>query len=693
MVKRFVTGRVDTLITQYLRPAPLDPAIFMKPQGWTSRIGPTRAPADIADLFSAHLLRAIEAGRDYLLSCQNPDQGYWCGELLADTTIESDYVMLLHFLGRPEDPKIERLATFIESRQNEDGGWSIYRNGPSEISATVKAYWALKLARRTADDQALMRARACIQQLGGIHRVNTYSKFYMALFGLYDWKGVPSVPPEISLLPDWFYFNIYEMSSWTRAIVLPLALLWSARPQVSCPEYGRLDELFPDEARYLPLNRAVSPHGLLSWTRFFLSVDKGVKFAERIMPRSLRRWAVETTRREILTRFEGSDGLGAIFPAIVNTILALKALGYRDDDPIFLSQMRQLEAFELDRGAQGIEMQPCFSPVWDTAISIIALAEAGLDRGHPALRRAVDWLLAAEIRRKGDWAVKNPHGPVGGWPFEFRNDFYPDLDDTAMVLMALRQVFLEEKDALRREQAFQRGLNWILSMQSDNGGWAAFDKNNTQEILTKIPFADHNAMIDPPTSDITARMLEMLGAIGFDRSYPIVERGIEFVRSRQEQDGSWFGRWGVNYIYGTWQALRGLRSIGESMRAPYVQRAVHWLRSVQNPDGSFGERCSSYDDPALKAQGPSTPSQTAWGLMGLLTALPADDPAVEKAARWLVEHQNNDGSWNEEEFTGTGFPKVFYLEYTMYRNYFALMALGQYCKAWALSTDENASRN
>lgn len=681
-MKRFVTDRVDDLITQYLRPAPLDPAIFQKPAGWTAKIGPRSEAESAADSLAERLERSLAAARTHLLSAQN-DKGYWCAELLADTTIESDYIMLLHFLGRGGDPKIERLATFILTRQNQDGGWSIYRNGPSEISATVKAYWALKFAKRSPDDQALVKARACIERLGGVHKVNTYSKFYMALFGQYDWKGVPSIPPELTLLPDWFYFNIYEMSSWTRAIVLPLALLWAARPRVECPEHARLDELFPDARRHVPLKATVARHGVVSWTNFFLKVDAALKTADRFVPAALRGWAIEATQKEIFTHLEGSDGLGAIFPGIVNTLLALQALGYRQDDPVFVQQMTELERLELDRGENGIEMQPCFSPVWDTAIAIIALAEAGLERGHPALRKAVDWLLSVEIRRKGDWAVKNPHGPAGGWAFEFRNDFYPDIDDTAMVLMALRQVFLEEKDALRREKAFQRGLNWLLSMQSSGGGWAAFDKDNTKKVLTKIPFADHNAMIDPPTVDITARILEMLGSIGYDRTYPNVQKAIDLVKAEQEADGSWFGRWGVNYIYGTWQALRGLKAIGASMQEPWVQRGVHWLRTAQNPDGGFGERCATYDDPSLKGQGPSTPSQTAWGLMGLLAALPADDPAVVKAAAWLLEHQNAGGDWDEAEFTGTGFPKVFYLEYTMYRNYFPLMALGQFRKARA----------
>ncbi|MBI4249076.1 MAG: squalene--hopene cyclase [Elusimicrobia bacterium] len=681
MVKRFVTGLIDNLNSAYLKARPLDPGIFNKPPHWTSLIGPRPQTRAGLENLSAHLAAAVRRCRRYLLSRQDARSGYWCAELRADTTLESDTIMLLNLIGRGASPKIPRLAAFILKNQNPDGGWPIYRNGPSDISATVKAYWALKFAGYGPDSPALAKARARIAQLGGIHRVNTYSKFYMAMFGLYDWRGVPSIPPEIALSPTWFYFNIYEMSSWSRTIAVPLAIVWAKKPRFPCPPQARLDELFPDARRGVPLSDLFDARKTVSWTNFFLSVDSLLKLADAVVPFSLRRMALESTYREVVTHLEGSDGLGAIFPAIVNSIIALHCLGHGPDDPLMVSQLAELERLELDRGEDGLEIQPCLSPVWDTALSIIALAESGLSRGHPALRSATSWLLDSEVRRPGDWKVKNPHGPVGGWPFEFRNDFYPDIDDTAMVLLALRQVFLEETDGLRREQAFLRGLNWLLSMQSKNGGWAAFDKDNTKSIFTKVPFADHNAMIDPPTADVTARVLEMLGSIGYDRSYPIVERAIAFVRREQEPDGSWFGRWGVNYIYGTWQALRGLKAIGEGMQSRCVQKAIHWLRSVQNADGGFGESCASYHNPNLKGRGPSTPSQTAWGLMGLLSALPADDPAVERAARWLLERQNEAGDWDETEFTGTGFPKVFYLQYTLYRVYFPLMALGQYHKA------------
>jgi len=608
---------------------------------------------------------------------QNGEDGFWCAELLADTTIESDTIMLYNFLGMGDSPKVKRFARYILGKQNSDGGWPIYRNGPSEISATVKAYWALKFAGFRAEDPSLVKARERIEALGGIHKVNTYSKFYMAVFGLYDWKGVPSIPPEIMLFPNWFYFNIYEMSSWTRAIVMPLSIIWSERPKVDCPSHARLDELFGDSRRYVPLSETVSDKSLVSWTSFFLLWDDLLKGMEGQGPHWVRTWALRLAEDWILERLQDSDGLGAILPGIVNTLMAMKCLGYSENDPRYQAQLKELELLELDRGDE-LEIQPCRSPVWDTAIAAIALAESGLDRRHPTLVRAAEWLLDREIRRAGDWRVKNTAGPVGGWAFEFNNAFYPDIDDTAMVMLALRHVDLDEAQTLRREKACLRGLHWLLSMQSADGGWAAFDKDNTKAILTKIPFADHNAMIDPPTADITGRVLELLGYVGYDESYPAVDAAVRFLRKEQETDGSWFGRWCVNYVYGTWQVLRGLRAIGHDMDDPIVRRAADWLASVQNEDGGWGETCETYADPSKKGCGPSTPAQTAWAVMGLIAAGRTEDPAVERGIEHLLSTQREDGTWDEAEYTGTGFPKVFYLEYTMYRDSFPLTALGTY---------------
>ncbi len=606
-------------------------------------------------------------------------------DLRADTTLESDMIMLYIFLGWQDRPavreKIQKLAMWILSQQQADGGWPIYRNGPSEISATFKAYWALKLAGYPADNPRLANACQCIFRLGGIHKVNSYTKFYLALFGLYDWAGVPAIPPEIMLFPNWFYFNLYEMSSWTRGIVIPLSIVWSKRPKVPLPPNGRIDELFPPGTpAWVPVggDHFIPPEGFLSWRKVFLELDAFLKDMEGKGPYFLRGWSLKKAERWMMKHNEHSEGLAAIFPAMLNTILAIKAMGHGDDHPVLSKNLRELEKFFIDRGDDGIEVQPCVSPIWDTAISILALAESGLRADQAALVRATRWMLDKEIKIAGDWQVKNTTGPIGGWAFEYENAWYPDIDDTAMVLLALRRVKLEGPLAQAREKAFLRGLNWLLSMQSSDGGWAAFDVDNSKWIFTQIPFADHNAMIDPPTADITARVLEVLGLVGYDKSYPCVQKAVEFLKREQDVDGSWYGRWGVNYIYGTWQALRGLTCIGESPREPYIQNALAWLRSIQQPDGGWGERCDTYDDPSRKGKGPSTPSQTAWALMAFLSCGEMDDPAVEKGMRYLLGTQRKDGTWDETEFTGTGFPKVFYLEYTYYRHYFPLLALGMY---------------
>ena len=655
---------------------PFGHPLFRKPTQWAERFKPS-AGSEAEGEVSPVLEQGISLARAALLRKQNAEDGYWSADLRADTTLESDTIMLLHFLGRGDSPKIRRLANFILDQQNADGGWPIFRGGPSEISASVKAYWALKLAGHSPEEACLSRARKRISELGGIHRVNTYSKFYMALFGLYDWRGVPSIPPEIMLFPTWFYFNLYELSAWTRSIVVPLSVIWSERPKAVCPAHARLDELFPDSRRFIPLGEAMAPHDFFSWTNFFLLWDQGLKTMEGRGGHWIRSWALRLAEDWILERLRDSDGLGAIFPGIVNTLMAMKALGYPDSDPRLREQLAILERLEIDRG-QSLEMQPCHSPVWDTAIAVIALAESGLDREHPALVRAVDWLLSKEIRRPGDWRFTNPVGPVSGWAFQFNNAFYPDIDDTAMVLLALRHVQLDDEPTQAREKACLRSLHWLLSMQSREGGWAAFDKDNTKLIFTKIPFADHNAVIDPPDADITGRVLELLGYIGYDESYPVVRSAVEFLRREQEEDGSWYGRWGVNYIYGTWQVLRGLAAVGQDMDEPWVRKAADWLSSVQRPEGGWGETCATYHDPSLKGRGPSTPSQTAWALMGLMAAGRVDAPAVERGVEWLLSNQRADGTWDEAEFTGTGFPKVFYLEYTLYRDYFPLLALGQF---------------
>ncbi|MBI3289430.1 MAG: squalene--hopene cyclase [Elusimicrobia bacterium] len=662
--------------------------------GWLP-IGRDRKPADLLESIRPdvslpssskdspeRLREGIRRSQEAILRMQNSEEGYWCGPIFGDTTIDSDTIMLLNFLGRGSSVKIRRLANHLLNMQNADGGWPIYQNGPSDVSATVKAYWALKFAGHAPHEPRMEAARRRIKALGGIHKANTYTKFYLALFGQYDWRGVPTIPPEIMLFPKWFYFNLYEMSAWTRSIVVPLSIVWAFQPAIPCPTHATIDELFPDSRRYIPLSEAVAPHKLLSWTTFFLMWDSWLKAMEGNGGHWIRVWSLRLAEDWILERLQDSDGLGAIYPGIANTIMAMKCLGYPDTDPRLVAQLQELDRLEVP-GEDYTRYQPSRSPVWDTAISMIALAESGLDRSHPAMVQACQWVVSKEIKVRGDWTNTHPSGPTGGWHFQFNNVFYPDVDDTAMVLLALRHVQLEEPNAQIREKSFLRGLNWLLSMQSVTGGWAAFDKENTKAILDKIPFADHNAMIDPPTADITARVLELLGYIGYDATYPACTKAIRFLKAEQEADGSWYGRWGVNYIYGTWQALRGLAAIGSDMSSPCAQRGAAWLKSVQLPNGGWGETCATYHDASLKGKGPATPAQTAWAIMGLMAAGVYDD-ALKRGVEYLLSTQRPDGTWDETEFTGTGFPKVYYLEYTMYRNYFPLQALGNYRKALAM---------
>lgn len=638
-----------------------------------------------------HLDHVILRAQEALLRKQDPESGFWAVPLRADTTLESDTITLYAYMGwlEKKKEKIQKLANYILSEQLACGGWNIYRNGPAEISATVKAYWALKIAGHSQDAPYMVKARKRIAELGGIHKVNSYSKFYMALFGIYNWKGVPAIPPELMLFPKWFYFNIYEMSSWTRGIVIPLSIVWAIKPEKKLPAYAQLDELFePGKPRWTAVGKSAPlDESYFSWRKFFLKWDSFFKVMEGRGPHFFRTWSLGLAKKWMIEHFQDSDGLAAIFPPIVNAIMALKALGYSEDHPYVQGQLKALEEYEIFHLKENsLEMQPCLAPIWDTALSVIALAESGLRRDHPALVKATNWLIEKEVDQEGDWRFKNPTTKPGGWAFEFNNAFYPDVDDTAMVLLALRLVHLTDYElAQEREKAYLRGLNWMLSMQCSNGGWAAFDRDNIKFIFEKIPFADHNAMIDPPSVDITGRVLELLGYVGYDKSYPCVQKALEFIKKEQEPDGSWYGRWGVNYIYGTWQVLRGLAAIGEDMRSPYAQKAAHWLKAMQNLDGGWGEKCDTYEDSSRKGKGPSTPSQTAWGVMGLLACGLLHDPSVEKAIHFLSSTQKMNGTWDEEEFTGTGFPKVFYLEYTLYRDYFPLLALATY-KARMIAT-------
>ena len=622
---------------------------------------------------AARVAQAITRASQYLFATQHA-RGYWHAPLEANATMEAEYVFFNRLLGR-ERPDVERrLAERLLALQQADGSWPIYHNGPGGPSTTIEAYFALKLTGMSVTEPPLVRARDFILGRGGLARAGVFTRIWLAYFGQFPWAGVPSMPVELVLLPPWFPLNIYAMSSWARGTVVPLTLLLAHRPSVRLPAEAAVAELWLRAPTRDDLAFARSPE-LVTTRNFFLAVDRALKTLAPLSWRGLRRRAVARAIEWVLRHQDTNGQWGGIQPAMVNSVLALHAVGFAADHPAMVSGIQGVEDFLVE--CEGTLMyQPCVSPNWDTALAARALLDAGLDPAHPALARAADWLVANQIYRPGDWAVLNPTLEPGGWAFEFANDWYPDVDDSAVILMVLDALPAAQTAAGRRAIAY--GLNWTLGMQSHNGGWAAFDTDNTAAFLNRIPFADMEAMIDPPTEDVTGRVLHLMGTVGYRLDFGRARRAVEFLRRTQRSDGSWWGRWGVNFIYGTWSALAGLERIGEDMRAPYVRRAVEWLTAHQNPDGGWGETVASYDDESLAGKGESTPSQTAWALLGLLAADGPSSPAVERGVDWLVRTQGPDGTWQERLFTGTGFPRHFYLRYHLYRHYFPLMALGQY---------------
>jgi len=634
---------------------------------------------------------AIRRAQQNLLRLQHAD-GYWCGELFVDSTLCSDYVLFMHWADEIDPVIEEKCVAHIRRRQLEDGGWNIYEGGPSDVNATVKAYFALKLAGHPPTQPWMQEARACILRLGGIPKMNTYAKLYLALLGQFPWRYLPTVPVEIMFMPRWFFFDIYEVSSWSRAMLMPLAILNHYKPTKHLPADKQLHELYPIGSEESDLGLGWQKPRF-SWPNFFLFCDRMIKVLHSLPWKPWKRAALARAEAWMTQRMgKGSDGLAAIFPAMLNSMIALRTLRYSREHPLYVKAQKDFAGLFVD-DPQDFRIQPCLSPVWDTAISLVAMLESGMDPQDPKIASAVSWLGSKEVRTPGDWCVKDPGVEPSGWAFEFNNDYYPDTDDTMMVLAALARAGTRDKSApAETRERFDRALKWLLSFQCKDGGWAAFDKDVTQGWLEDVPIADHNAILDPTCSDLTGRVLELLGYIEFDRESTVVQRALKFLRDTQEDDGSWYGRWGVNYIYGTWQVLRGLRAIGEDMRQQWIVRARDWLESCQNEDGGWGETCASYDDPTLKGKGPSTASQTAWALMGLIAAADPTEPAaldrksIRLGVEYLLSTQKADGSWSEPEVTGTGFPRVFYLRYDMYRNNFPLMALATFRKARAGNT-------
>lgn len=569
------------------------------------------------------------------------------------------------------------METYLRSQQRDHGGWELYFGDGGEISVSVEAYMALKLLGVPMEDPAMVRARQFILEHGGISRTRVFTKLHLALIGCYEWRGIPSLPPWVMLLPEQFPFTIYEMSSWARGSTVPLLIVMDREPVYAVEAGFNLDELYVEGRNRAQFDLPLSNE----WTDAFIYLDGLFKFAESTNLVPFREEGIRAAERWILERQEATGDWGGIIPAMLNSLLGLKALDYAVHDPIIERGMAALDAFALETEDQ-YWIQPCISPVWDTALVVRGLAESGLAPDHPALVKAGEWLLDKQILDYGDWSIKNPGGLPGGWAFEFDNRFYPDVDDTAVVVMALNEVQLPDEQA--KDAAIARAVNWIATMQCRPGGWAAFDINNDQDWLNALPYGDLKAMIDPNTADVTARVLEMIGRCHQTTGKNSVDRALRYLRAEQEPEGCWFGRWGVNYIYGTSGVLAALALIDPQGWQSQIQHAAAWLVSCQNTDGGWGETCASYDDPKLKGQGPSTASQTAWAIMGLLSAGEATsayaDAAIERGVNYLTTTQKMDGTWDEDYFTGTGFPCHFYLKYHLYQQHFPLTALGRYQK-------------
>jgi len=619
----------------------------------------------------ADIRRAAQA-----LMRQQRDDGHWVFELEADATIPAEYILLRQYLGEPDDPELERkIGAYLRRIQAEHGGWPLFHGGAFDISASVKAYFCLKMIGDSPAAPHMARARAAILAHGGAGRANVFTRILLAQFGELSWKRVPTIPVEMALLPRWFPIHLSRVSYWARTVMVPLLVLAALRKRARNARGVRIQELFATTGK--PPPRA--PHQQRGWALFFNALDRVLKVAEPFWPKSLRRRAIEWCVGFVTGRLNGEDGLGAIYPAMANALMMYDALGYKPEHPDRAIARRAIDKLLVTREAEAY-CQPCVSPVWDTALVSHAMMEVGGEAAADAAQRGLRWLLPLqECEVKGDWAERRPDVRPGGWAFQYRNAHYPDLDDTAVVVMAMDRARRELGAGERYDEAISRGVEWTAALQSRNGGWAAFDADNVDHYLNNIPFADHGALLDPPTADVSARCISMLAQLGETTDSPRLRTALDYLEREQLADGSWFGRWGVNYIYGTWSALCALNAAGLDATMPWVRKAADWLVSIQNPDGGWGEDCTSYRlDYRGHEPAPSNASQTAWALLGLMAAGEVDHPAVARGVAYLRQTQDASGLWRQDAYTGGGFPRVFYLRYHGYPKFFPLWALARY---------------
>lgn len=613
----------------------------------------------------------IDEQRRRLLDLQK-DDGHIVFELEADATIPSEYVLLHHFLGEVRPDRETRIARYIRRIQNPDGSWPLFHDGDGNISATVKAYWALKLIGDPVDAPHMVRARAWILKQGGAAKANVFTRFMLALFGQIPWRGVPVMPVEMLFLPTWFPFHISKMAYWSRTVLVPLLILYARKASAINPTGLDIRELFetpPEDHRVYNINPTGSRVGDL-----FLGLDRVLQVVDRFAPRGLRNRAIARAEAFFLERLNGEDGLGAIYPAMANAVMAMRVLGYSDDHEAMQTARQAIEKLVIDAGDE-VYCQPCLSPVWDTGLAAHALLESG-ERDDPDVERMLDWLKDRQILDvRGDWTVRRPDVRPGGWAFQYENPHYPDVDDTAVVALAMHR----QGDA-KYAEAIDRACEWLVGMQSASGGWGAFEPENEHYYLNSIPFADHGALLDPPTADVTARCVGCLAQVDRLRYREAIERGIAYLKREQEADGSWFGRWGANYVYGTWSVLVALNGAGEDMSAPYVRRAVDWLKARQLPDSGWGEGLETYEEDRKSFARTSTASQTAWAVLGLMSAGEFESPEVQSGIAYLKNADRDGARWTERHWTGTGFPRVFYLKYHGYAAYFPLWAMARFEK-------------
>lgn len=624
------------------------------------------------------LMNSVDRAADALLNLQQPD-GHWVFELEADATIPAEYVLLRHYLGEPVDTELERkIAVYLRRIQGQHHGWPLLHDGDFDISASVKAYFALKMIGDPVDAEHMRRAREAILQRGGAARSNVFTRALLSLYGVTSWRSVPVMPVEIMLLPRWFPFHMSKISYWARTVIAPLLVLGALKPLARNPKGVTIDELFLQPPRSVGAVKKAG-HQKWSWFLFFRAVDMVLRATEPLFPATTRKRAIQASVDFVKERLNGEDGLGAIYPAMANSVMMYDALGYPPDHPDRAIARLSIDKLLVIKEDEAY-CQPCVSPIWDTALTAHALLEAGSERAKASAQSGLDWLVPRQVLDvAGDWAEQRPNVRPGGWAFQYNNAHYPDLDDTAVVAMAMDRV-QAGTHSHGFDASLQRAREWVLGLQSRNGGWAAFDADNTYGYLNNIPFSDHGALLDPPTEDVTARCISMLAQLPRDaQGDRAIEAGIDYLRKTQLKDGSWYGRWGLNYIYGTWSSLCALNAAGLDGKSDMVRRAADWLLKIQNADGGWGEDGASYKlDYRGYEPAPSTASQTAWAILGLLAAGEVDHPQVQRGVRYLLDNQTGEGLWEEERFTATGFPRVFYLRYHGYRKFFPLWAVARY---------------